>query len=862
MPENVLNILVIEDNADDAGIIIRVLEKSGMRISHKRIYTEKGFRSSLKSSEQFDIILSDYNLPSFKGTQAFRIMKDEGLDIPFILITGTLEDGIASELVNIGLDDYILKDRLGRLPNAIQTAIEKQQLRDRNISVSKRAKLSEDRYKALTKVSPVGIFQMDLDERCEFVNEKFCELTGVSKKKILPDGWFDLIHLEDQEAFQLAWKELVKLKADVQLEFRFMQPAGKVVWVLGQFVCLYEDDQVTGYMGSVTDITQQKKTLESLNMHLNEVSGTEKINSSVLRGDPLPKVADLILDTLDELTGVKSSRIYQFNQSNNSFQSIAEHIEKGYIQKVEERVGIKVSNAKPQLTPESIFTDIINKRQIIITSDVDEIKKLMAAHVKNLFAKKMATWGQQFLDINTFGVLPLFEGDQLLGLITFSSSDVLTQDRKNTIIRFMRMASTVIAKKKADEAMRAGKKRLRRAQQIAQLGYWELNLKSKEMIWSQEMCKIYGFSAPDSQYSFQEWISFLHEDDRDRVLEELEKARGSTGDTRMVYRILREDGEVRYITSQIHVLSDASGNQLASMSAVIYDTTERRKAELERDELLENLELKVKQRTEELTITNKMLEEANKDLTDSINYAERLQRSVLPNKQLLQDHFSDSFIYFRPRDVVSGDLYWFHNVSDSIVVVVADCTGHGVPGAFMSILGTELLNKHVIDRGLKFPSNILEQLKMGLNETLKKAGGEVVNDGMDISICTIDKKRNRFHFAGAGRPIIWLSNGELKYIRGEKFGLGNSYSNVTKEFETQTFSYAEGDMIYMFSDGYADQFGGDKGRKFMTSRFQKMLLDVYEKSGAEQEKLLEDQFISWMGDLAQVDDVLVMGLRL
>lgn len=261
-----------------------------------------------------------------------------------------------------------------------------------------------------------------------------------------------------------------------------------------------------------------------------------------------------------------------------------------------------------------------------------------------------------------------------------------------------------------------------------------------------------------------------------------------------------------------------------------------------------------------------IIEHKNKDITDSINYAQRIQQAILPTAENFRTVFPESFILFKPKDVVSGDFYFLASKDDKDVVAVVDCTGHGVPGAFMSLIGKEILDHIVYESGITTPSEILTHLDKGIMHALKQNNDDrlAARDGMDISICSFDKKNNLLTFAGAMRPLfIAKKEKENSFtpleIKGDKNPIGG-YS-VEKKFTDHEISLNKGDTAFLFSDGYADQFGGPNGKKLMTSKFKNLLLSSTSFSCDKQKTFLENTLAEWKGELEQVDDVLVIGIK-
>jgi serine phosphatase RsbU (regulator of sigma subunit)/CheY-like chemotaxis protein len=259
---------------------------------------------------------------------------------------------------------------------------------------------------------------------------------------------------------------------------------------------------------------------------------------------------------------------------------------------------------------------------------------------------------------------------------------------------------------------------------------------------------------------------------------------------------------------------------------------------------------------------NAILELKNKDITDSIQYAKRIQDSVLQESGLLQKLIPNSFLLFLPKDIISGDFYWWADLVDSYVLAIADCTGHGVPGAFMSLLGTNLLNKVVKEYGITEPSAILQSLNIQLQYTFNQNNTfEESLDGMDIAICTIDKQNQVLYFAGARRPLLFIRNQEMGMLEGSKISIGEVRSNPPP-FKTVTLQLEKGDCCYLFSDGFADQYGGPDNKKFTFRRLKELFSHIAALPMPEQKKRLQNEFEAWKQDYEQTDDVVVLGFKI
>ncbi len=256
----------------------------------------------------------------------------------------------------------------------------------------------------------------------------------------------------------------------------------------------------------------------------------------------------------------------------------------------------------------------------------------------------------------------------------------------------------------------------------------------------------------------------------------------------------------------------------------------------------------------------KTIEEKNKELTDSINYAKRLQGAILIPETELQKHFADAFILFKPKDIVSGDFYWFSESDQNNIIAVADCTGHGVPGAFMSMLGYESLQDVVLRENITTTSQALKSLDKKITDTLNKSSRSF-RDGMDIALCAFNKKENTLQYSGANRPLFQISEGKLIEHKPDKNTIGGDIDNADKKYNTKIIEYKIGDIFYMFTDGYADQFGGPQGKKFMVKQLKELLVSVSTLSMQEQKQKIDASVIQWQGSIEQVDDICLIGIK-
>ncbi|MCP4521560.1 MAG: SpoIIE family protein phosphatase [Cytophagales bacterium] len=256
------------------------------------------------------------------------------------------------------------------------------------------------------------------------------------------------------------------------------------------------------------------------------------------------------------------------------------------------------------------------------------------------------------------------------------------------------------------------------------------------------------------------------------------------------------------------------------------------------------------------------IHQKNLHITSSIQYAKRIQEVILPTEEQIAEELQN-FVYYEPKDIVSGDFYWFSNKQENHVFLAAvDCTGHGVPGAFMSMIGNTVLNTLINEKKLSHVGEILKQMEVELRKALNAEDkNKATTDGMDIALIHIDKEKNKICFAGAQRPLVMIRENEIKEIKATKRSIGYLYHDDVS-YNTEEIPLEKGDCFYMFSDGYQDQFGGPKNKKFMKKQLKRLLLEIHEQDMPTQKTILHEKLQDWKGGHNQIDDVLVMGIRI
>jgi PAS domain S-box-containing protein len=290
------------------------------------------------------------------------------------------------------------------------------------------------------------------------------------------------------------------------------------------------------------------------------------------------------------------------------------------------------------------------------------------------------------------------------------------------------------------------------------------------------------------------------------------------------------------------ILWNTSKGPANTLVGIGHDITDRKKAE------------------QKLIEKHKELEQHNKDMVDSIQYASRIQEAILPDIEKIKNAFSDAFVLYQPKDVVSGDYYFFYQRGSKSFVAAVDCTGHGVPGALMSIIANGILKEVIVKKGITEPSEILYALDEELFAALNKKG-EITSDGMDVALAVFDSEKNSVSYSGAFRPMLLLRDHELIEFEANRYPIG-FYGDVEKIFVSKEIELKKEDTFYFFTDGYCDQFGGELKKKFNRKRFKELLLSLQGMEMEEQQSFLQYALLNWRQDEPQMDDVCIIGVRI
>ena len=342
--------------------------------------------------------------------------------------------------------------------------------------------------------------------------------------------------------------------------------------------------------------------------------------------------------------------------------------------------------------------------------------------------------------------------------------------------------------------------------------------------------------------------------------------RNTRGGDMEQYSIVRTNDEIGELAEGYNEMTEQIHNYVESISAMNRDlekkVNERTREVVEQKEEIETQKEEIEAQLDLATLQRDTITNQNELILDSIHYAKRIQSAILPPAQLLVEHLSDHFILFKPRDIVSGDYYWAREKDQKLLIAVADCTGHGVPGGFLSMLGISSMNE-IVNRSTELnPGKILEQLREVVIASMHQTGSrDEAQDGIEIALCVIDLKKKSMEYSGANRPLYLVRDGAVQHIRPDRMPIG-IYEQDPLPFKKHNIKLKKGDSIYLFSDGYLDQLGGPLRKTFRAINFRKLLLEIQDQPMEKQKAILLENMALWQGEVEQIDDVLVMGIRI
>ncbi|MGZ6540052.1 MAG: tetratricopeptide repeat protein, partial [Bacteroidia bacterium] len=483
--------------------------------------------------------------------------------------------------------------------------------------------------------------------------------------------------------------------------------------------------------------------------------------------------------------------------------------------------------------------------------------------------KKIGAKAQFGASLNGIGLVYMDEGDYQKALLKFYDAYKYwseANDKEGLVIATGNLAELSMKMHDDDNALKYFLESSKIADEIHALSFQKGTLRSLAEIYYRK--RDYK-TAYDYFSKFSDLRDKLYSDENSQRMAQMQSQYGSEQKEQTIKLLTKEKqlqdselGQKRIFLNALMI-----GGILVLLLAFMFYNRYRLKQKA--NDRLQNAFQEIEEKNEKLIEVYNVLEQnrdeivtKNKEITDSIKYAKRLQEAILPTNDFISGLFPQSFVLYKPKDIVSGDFYWFERWGDKKLFAAVDCTGHGVPGAFMSIVGFNQLNQAVNESGLSRPNLILNALNKGITKALKQTlEGSTVKDGMDIALCAFDQTKNILEYSGAYNSLWYIRNNSLTEIKADKKPIGVFLGEELKPFTNHEIQLEKGDTVYIFTDGFADQFGGPKGKKFKYKPLQQLLLDNQHLSMQEQRDLLDFTIEKWKGTLEQVDDILIIGIK-
>ncbi|MFA7274056.1 MAG: PAS domain S-box protein [Crocinitomicaceae bacterium] len=777
---------------------------------------------------------------------------------------------------------------------------------------NKKIQESEMKYRSVFENAGDGLFVLGEDKLIKAVNKKGAELTGYSNEELIGMKPETLHSIEDAIANPFDWSILLS-GASVINQRKMLRKDGSIVDV----------EMNTSILGHRELLSVVRDTSERLKSEKAQKVSEEKFAIAVMSSADAICITTFpagvfteINKSFSELTGYEKEEIIGKPRENFNFykdsskrsQVLKQILEKGFVENQE--IIFKKRNGEEMLTLMTSHLFYIDEEPFVystikdITKEYEDHQELLrietritelvesteaviwesnahtftvkyvSSNAEHLYGYTEEEWYQ-----DDFWLNHVYEEDretsvQFMQELKANPRSYTSECRfltKDGRIVWMKMVANLLyengeprwyrginlditEQKRRETDLIELTTRLQLATKSAHLGIFDLDLINMKLIWDEYSYQIFGITPDDTANTYRAFAYSIHPEDRLELRHYHNSVVENGGEYFVIFRIVWPNSEVRYIETNGVILRDSKGKayQMIGVNRDITEITLAQEQLLNANELLEQ---KVWNRTMDL-------QTANTKINDSINYAQKIQLALLSKPEDCAVIFPKSFVLWSPKDVVSGDLFWCHSDERYNYIAAIDCTGHGVPGALLSIVAKQTLDTIVISKGIIEPKDILFQLDEVIVNALHHHS-KLVKDGMDIVFCRIEKATNSIEFAGAQLPLLYHDGESLLEISGTNLGIGGFLrQNQVKSFEQTQIQGKAGDLLYLTSDGYYAQFGGENGKKLMKRNFSSLLESVASKPIQEQKVLLYNHLKNWQGSEEQVDDILVVGIEL
>ena len=807
-------ILVIDDQIESLVAIKDVLTS---QISECEVFTAQSGPEGIKiaKKELPDTILLDIKMPEMDGFEVCKRLKTDEItkNIPIIIETGIYTDSETHiKALNLGADAFLTK------PLDASKLIAQVNVMIRIKKSNRELQKQRNYFEALFNSAPAAIVSLDMNQNILDINPQFESIFGYSLNEIKGKNIDKYIVPKDKlsEAIKITEKVLQGETSKTE-SIRKRKDGSLVPVTIGLAPILVEGKQV-GLYGIYRDITERKRGEQIQSVLYN-------IANAVHTTKEIDELLSLIRDYLSTIIDTTNFYVALYDKKTNTISLPYD---------VDEKDKFTSFPVGKTFTSYVIRTE----KPLLATGEVQN--NLVKSGEVELIGTPAKVW---------LGV-PLKLRDEVIGVVAVQSyTDASLYTEKDVkILEFVSaQIATAIERKKAEKTLQIEKAYFEQLFESSPEAIVLVDNNSKLLKVNKGFTKMFGYTQDEvARKSIDDLIApgNMH-NEAGRLTKDVAKGKDIAIETMRKCK----NGNLINV-SILGTPINIEGGQIA-VYGIYRNITERKRAEEEREKLIKKL-----------TEAKMIIEEKNENIMSSIRYAQKIQQAILPVDNKIRNILPKHFIIFKPRDIVSGDFYWFSKFDDRIFVAAVDCTGHGVPGAFMSMIGNSLLNKIVNENKIFNPAKILEQLHNGVRLSLKQEMSETDTfDGMDVCLCMIEKNRNKITFAGAKRPLYYIRNSELIEFKGDRKPIGGRQREGKRIFKNKEFTILKGSMLYLTTDGFADQ-SNPNGDKFGSKRLKKLLLNIHKYSLHKQEKALTKDLDSFQDGEPQRDDILVMGIRL
>jgi len=774
---NKQTILVVDDIPDNLDVAAEILLRNDLSV----IVAQSGKSALLSVNKHLpDLILLDVMMPDMDGYEVCAQLKSSELtkEIPIIFLSAITEIKNIVKGFKVGAVDYITKPFIPEeLISRVKNHLKIYQQKKEIYDKEKLLEESEAKLLAVINSIPDLIFYKDTESKYTGFNNAFATYLGEKPENIIGYTDFDFYNKIDAQNFREADKIIIHANKNVVFKEWTQDFDGNKIFLDTKKTALKNSD------GKIIGIVGVSRNLTELKIAEQSLKEKEE------------KLSNIYDNANEGIFILQNNKVVFFNK------------------KILELTGYNKAEFDKRYFHEFIY--------------IDDQKKAADYYQKKINGEK----------IGKAIILRLVDATNNIIYVKINSKQIEWEGRYGVL----GMVDDITEQYLLEQELKESRDRLKQSQKAGRIGAWEWNFETDKIRWSDIAYEIFGNKKISSYVNVNEFLSYVHPDDKERILKEFNTViENKKVSHKTEYRIIKSNKKISWIeeTSEIIYCKDGKPDR---MIGVLQDITDRKLAEKELEQ--KNIEI-----------------EKNRDeIISSIDYAKTIQASLFLEQNEINKLLKNNFIFYIPKDIVSGDFYYVNKINNDIFFTVGDCTGHGVPGGFITMLGINSLHG-ILKEGKTKPNEILNCLRTRIKDVFKGVDNiNNNNNGIDIAFCTIDIKTNILQYSGAFNPLWVVRNDELIEIKATRNPIG--FYPAEKEFANNEFQLQNNDKLYIFSDGFKDQIGGPDLKKFNNRRFKELIVESSKYSMEQQSLFLTKTLDKWKANNEQIDDITIMGVE-